>query len=375
MPKRRPDDAAVLTTLNGTQSGRPPGRDAAREAPYAPEPPPSLDHAPPAPPPRESRLAWLARAAAARLAQAAATLAILITITFLVAHAMPGGPAYAILGLRSTPAGVAAVDLQLGLDVPVWRQYLIWWAHLAQGDLGTSYLLNRPVAALLAEYQMRTAVLYGSGLALGTALAVAGGLLHGMWRRDWRGHGLAALELSLYALPSFFVGTLLMALFATGLGWLPAGGAYDMRVPHPGLADALRHLALPVCTVALATYAGLAPYFAQAVDAELHAAYALTARAKGLSPWGVALRHVLRNALRPLVTMLGLSFPALIAGSVVVESVFSFPGLGWLLWRSAIAHDYPVLIGIVLLVGVATIVGNLAAELINTWLDPRALYV
>ncbi len=357
----------MLTMLPG---GKPP-----LEPPTAPESSPSLDHPPPVAPPRGRRAARLARAAAARLAEAAATIAILITITFVVAHVMPGGPAYSILGLRSTPTAVAAVDLQLGLDVPVWRQYLIWWAHLLQGDLGTSYLLNRPVAALLAEYQMRTVMLYGSGLALGTALAIAGGLVHGMWFRSWRGRALAALELSLYALPSFFLGTALMAVFATGLGWLPAGGAYDMRVAHPGLGDALRHLALPVLTVATATYAGLAPYFAQSIDAELNAAYALTARAKGLSPWGVALRHVLRNALRPLVTMLGLSFPALIAGSVVVESVFSFPGLGWLLWRSAIAHDYPVLVGIVLLVGLATIAGNLAAELINTWLDPRTLYV
>jgi peptide/nickel transport system permease protein len=132
---------------------------------------------------------------------------------------------------------------------------------------------------------------------------------------------------------------------------------------------------MPVFTVALTAYAGLAPYFAQAVHQELQAPYARTARAKGLTRWGVARRHVFRNALRPLVTMLGLSFPTIVAGSVVVESVFNYPGLGWLLWRSALSHDYPVIIGIVLLIGVATIAGNLAAELINTWLDPRARYV
>jgi peptide/nickel transport system permease protein len=310
-----------------------------------------------------------------RVAEAAATLAVLVTLTFIAAHTVPGGPAYAILGLRATPAGVAAVDLQLGLDVPVWQQYAVWWGHVLHGNLGTSYLLNRPVAALLAEYQMRTLALYGSGLTLGAVLALGGGLLHGLWFRNWRGRALAALELTLYALPSFFVGTALMAVFSTGLGWLPAGGASDLRLAHPGFGDAVRHLALPVATVALATYAGLAPYFAQAIHEELQLPYARTALAKGLAPSGVVLRHVLRNALRPMVTMLGLSFPALIAGSVVVESVFSFPGLGWLLWRSALAHDYPVLIGIVLLVGVATIAGNLAAELINTWLDPRARYV
>jgi peptide/nickel transport system permease protein len=314
-------------------------------------------------------------AALQRLAATFATLAVLVTLTFVAAHAVPGGPAYAILGLNATPSAVGAVNMQLGLDVPVWRQYLIWWLHVLHGDLGNSYLLNRPVASLLAEYQMRTLALYGGGLTLGTLLAVAGGLLHGMWFGDWRGRALGALELTLYALPSFFVGTGLMVVFSTSLGWLPAGGANDLRLLHPGLHDTLRHLVLPVCTVALAVYAGLAPYFAQSVDQELRLSYARTARAKGLTQWGVVTRHVFRNALRPLVTMLGLSFPGLIAGSVVVESVFSFPGLGWLLWRSALAHDYPVLIGIVLLVGVATVLGNFAAELINTWLDPRTAYV
>ena len=325
-------------------------------------------------PPRPIMAAWAA-SALHRAAEAAATLAILVTLTFIAAHAVPGGPAYAILGLKATPAGVGAVNLRLGLDVPVWRQYLVWWAHLLHGDLGNSYLLNRPVASLLAEYQARTAALYGGGLALGAALAVGGGLLHGMMFRNWRGRAFAALELTLYALPAFVVGTVLMAVFSTTLGWLPAGGASTLRLAQPGWGDALRHLVLPVCTVALVSYAGLAPYFAQSVHQELQRPYARTALAKGLTPWGVACRHVFRNALRPMVTMLGLSFPALIAGSVVVESVFGFPGLGWLLWRSALAHDYPVLIGIVLLVGIATILGNLAAELLNTWLDPQARYV
>jgi peptide/nickel transport system permease protein len=310
-----------------------------------------------------------------RIVGAVATLVVLVTLVFFLARIAPGGPAYAILGVRATPSGVGAVDLRLGLDVPVWRQYAIYWLHLAQGDLGMSYLLNRPVSGLLADSVRRTLALYAGGLALGALLAVGGGLLHGVWFTERRGRALALLELTVYALPSFFVGTALMAVFSTGLGWLPAGGANDVRLAHPGTADTLRHLVLPVCTVGLVAYAGLAPYFAQSVHQELQAPYARTARAKGLSLWGVVFRHVFRNAARPLVTMLGLSFPSLVAGSVVVESVFSYPGLGWLLWRSAVARDYPVIVGIVLLIGVATIIGNLAAELVNTWLDPRARYV
>jgi peptide/nickel transport system permease protein len=310
-----------------------------------------------------------------RIGGAAATLVILVTLVFFLARIAPGGPAYAILGLRATPSGVGAVDLRLGLDVPIWRQYAVYWAHLAHGDLGISYLLNRPVAGLLATYTQRTLALFTTGLVLGTLLAIGGGLLHGVWFTERRGRLLAMLELALYALPSFFVGTALMAVFSTGLGWLPAGGAANVRLLHPGLPDAVLHLVLPVCTVAVAVYAGLAPYFAQSVHYELQAGYARTALAKGFSLWAVVFRHVFRNAARPLVTMLGLTFPNLVAGSVVVESVFSYPGLGWLLWRSAISRDYPVIVGIVLLIGVATIIGNLAAELVNTWLDPRARYV
>ena len=310
-----------------------------------------------------------------RLAESVATLIVLITLVFTLARLAPGGPAYAILGLHATPSGVGVVDLRLGLDVPVWRQYAIYWSHLAHGDLGTSYLLNRPVTSLLAASMRRTLALYGGGLALGALMALGGGFAHGVWFGRRRGRALALLEMTLYALPSFFVGTVLMAIFSTWLHILPAGGAGDLRLVSPRPGDTLLHLIMPVFTVALTAYAGLAPYFAQAVHQELQAPYARTARAKGLTLWGVARRHVFRNALRPLVTMLGLSFPTIVAGSVVVESVFSYPGLGWLLWRSALSHDYPVIIGIVLLIGVATIAGNLAAELINTWLDPRARYV
>ena len=244
---------------------------------------------------------------ARRIAEAAITLIVLVTLVFVLAHLAPGGPAFAILGQRATPSAVGAVDLRLGLNVPLWGQYLIYWTHLARGDLGNSYLLNRPVATLLGAYIGRTLALYAAGLALGTALALTGGALHGMWFRQKRGRVLAVAELTLYALPSFFVGTLLMAVFATGLHWLPAGGAGDLRLATPRAGDTLAHLILPALTVALAAYAGLAPYFAQAVHQELQAPYARTARAKGLSPWQVFRRHILRNALRPLVTMLGLS--------------------------------------------------------------------
>jgi peptide/nickel transport system permease protein len=140
------------------------------------------------------------------------------------------------------------------------------------------------------------------------------------------------------------------------------------------VGDLARLLVLPAATMGLVVFAGLARFFGESVHAELGTAYARTAAAKGVGPWAVLLRHVMPNAVRPVVTLLGLSLPGLFGAGVVVESVFSYPGLGWLLWRSALAQDYPVLIGIVLLLGVATVVGNFLADLVNLLLDPRLLH-
>ncbi len=303
-----------------------------------------------------------------RAAEAALSLFVLVTMIFLFAHAMPGGPGYAILGLKSQPAGVDAVNLQLGVDTPIWVQYLTWWGHLLRGSLGTSYLLGRPVAALLADYAGRTIPLQAAGLLLGATLALAGGLLQGAFYRAWPGRVLGVAALILYATPGFVIATVLVLACQ---GWLPAEGVADLHAANPGLADRLRHLVLPALSIGLMIYATLARVLAESVDTELAALYTRTAAMKGLDRAAILLRHVARNALRPMVTLLGLSLPGLFAGSVVVESVFAYPGLGWLLWRSALSHDYPVLIGGTLLVGVATIAGNLLAEGVNAVLDPR----
>ncbi len=312
------------------------------------------------------RSVW--RELAGRCAEAAASLAILATLTFFMARAMPGGPGYSIMGLRAQPAAVDAVNLQLGLDVPLWMQYAAWWRHLSQGSLGTSYLLNQPVAELLADYAGRTLPLQAAGLALGLVLALVAGCLHGAFYSAWPGRFLGGLALVIYATPGFVIGTVLVLCTE---GRLPPGGFADLHEALPTLGDRLVHLILPALTIGLMTYAALARFVAESVHAELGKSYALTAAAKGLAPGAILLRHALPNALRPLVTLLGLALPSLFAGSVVVESLFAYPGLGWLLWRSAISHDYPILIGGVLVLGIATIIGNLAAEVLNAALDPR----
>jgi peptide/nickel transport system permease protein len=316
----------------------------------------------------------LVRRVAARAGEAALSLILLVTLAFFLAHAAPDGPEYAILGVRMSPTRVHQVAVRLGLAMPVWRQYEIWWRHVLQGSLGYSFLLNRPVTGLLADYAGNSAALLGAGFGCGFLLTLAGGLAHGAWYRRWPGRVLGGVELLLYAVPGFVIGTVLILVFSAWLGWLPPGGVADLRLASPGLSDFARHLVLPALTVALVVYAGLARFFAESVDTELGRPYARTAAAKGLSPRAILFRHVAPNAIRPLITLVGLSLPGLFAASVVVESVFSYPGLGWLLWRSALARDYPVLIGIVLIIGILTVVGNLFADLLNTLLDPRLLH-
>jgi peptide/nickel transport system permease protein len=311
---------------------------------------------------------------ARRLASSCLSLFILVTLVFFMAHLTPGGPAYSILGQKATPASVAALNQRLGLDESLPRQFGLWLWHLLHGRLGYSYLLNRPVGQLLWVYERNTLVFYALSIFIGTGLSLLLGLAQGVWSGRWPARLIGAFQLGFYAMPSFFVAAMLILWFAVDLGWLPASGITDLRDPHPGLASFAAHLALPVATVALFTAASLSRYFGEAVHEELGKDYVRTARAMGAGPAAILLRHVLRNALRPLVTMLGLSFPYIFTGGVIVESVFNYPGLGWLMWRSALSQDYPILTAIVLVIGILTVLGNLLADLVNGLLDPRESY-
>ncbi len=298
----------------------------------------------------------------------------LVTLVFFLAHLTPGGPAYSILGQKATLASVAQVNARLGLDQPLLKQYGIWWWHLAHGQLGYSYLLNRPVGALLWSYERNTLVFYAIAIFLSTVLAILLGLIQGVYFNRWQAKLIGAFQLGSYAAPPFFVAAMLVLWFSVQAGWLPASGITDLRSTHPGIGAYAAHLVLPVITVTLLTVSPLSRYFGEAVHEELGKDYVRTAQAKGVGFTRILLAHVLRNALRPLVTMLGLSFPYIFTGGVIVESVFNYPGLGWLMWRSALSQDYPVLIAIVLIIGLLTVIGNLLADLVNGLLDPRASY-
>jgi peptide/nickel transport system permease protein len=309
-----------------------------------------------------------------RLASSGLSIFILVTLVFFMAHLTPGGPAYSILGLKANATSLAQLNVRLGLNQPLLQQYGLWWWHLAQGRLGYSYLLNRPVGALLWRYELNTLVFYTIAISLSTLLSVLLGLAQGVYSGRWPARLIGAFQLGFYALPPFFVAAMLVLWACVQHRWLPASGMVNLRLAHPGLASYAAHLVLPVITVTLFTTAALSRYFGEAVHAELSRDYVRTARAKGVGFTAILFSHVLRNALRPLVTMLGLSFPYIFTGGVIVESVFNYPGLGWLMWRSALAQDYPVLIAIVLVIGLLTVLGNLLADLVNGLLDPQASY-
>ncbi len=312
------------------------------------------------------------RRLAVRISAGALAILLLATLAFLLAHALPGGPAYAILGLRATPDRQGALDLQLGLDVPVWQQYQIWLRHLLHGDFGTSFAENRPVADILPAYAANSLLLSAAGLLGAVALALPFGLAHGLTARRLPGRVLGAIELAFYALPGFVIGTALIAIFSGWLDWLPASGDADLRRAVPSLADRARHLLLPAATIALFSFAPLARYVALATDEALASPFVRAARARGAGPAAVLFRHALPHALRPLVTMLGVSFAGFVSGTIAVETVFGYPGLGWLLWRAVLGRDYPVIVAIVLIGGVVTLIATLVADLCAGWLDPRA---
>lgn len=304
-----------------------------------------------------------------RLAVSALSLILLVTIVFFMIHATPGGPAYSILGMHASPQAVLALNQQMGLSKPLSVQYGIWWLHLFEGRLGYSYIQHVGVSRLLGTYIRRTLLLDLSALAMSVLAALVVGMIQGYFAERPLGKVIGFMQILFYALPVFFIGILLIYIFSIRLNWLPPGG-----IGHRGWLDRLRHLVLPAITLALPIGAGLSRYFGHQARQEYRLDYVRTARARGFSDLYVAWKHVLRNAVRPFITMVGMMIPVLFVGGVLTESVFDYPGLGWLLWRSALDQDYPTLSAITLLIGVLTIVGNLAADVANSILDVRVRY-
>jgi peptide/nickel transport system permease protein len=317
-----------------------------------------------------------------RLASALVLFWLVITLTFGLVHAAPGDPADLLAGPAATAADIARARAELGLDDPLALQYARWAAGIVSGDLGESIAFRRPVAAVLGDALPLSIAL---GL-LSLALTFAIGILVGAVQAARRGRAsdtvLTVITTSIYAAPSFWLALALVAVFTYGasrLGFphalrLPAFGLRDPAGQYRGLAAALdvaRHLVLPVTVLTAIGAAGIARYARSAIADVLRADHVRTARAKGAGPWRVHARHVLVNALPPLIVLVALSLPGVIAGSVFVESVFALPGMGRAMLLAIAARDYPVVLGATILYAALVIAANLAADLAMPLLDPR----
>jgi peptide/nickel transport system permease protein len=309
-----------------------------------------------------------------RLLQAVAVLLLVTLITFALLRAIPGNPAVAIMGPNAfrDPGAIKLFDVTYGFNHPWYYQYLLWLKQLLHGDLGYSWKLNQSVSSLLGQHLLKSIILVGFSVVVAVLLAVPIGMVQAVRRNKPADHFFNGFSTFFYATPSFLLGILLILIFSDKLGWLPAEGPQGN-----GLAVIFQNfngMILPIATLTLITLALFSRYMRSAVIDNLTEDYVRTARAKGVSRRRILYRHVMRNSLIPMVTLLGLQLPQIVAGAVVTETVFNFPGVGYLFYTEVQNHDFPVLLGIILVVSLAVIVGSLLADIAYAALDPRVRY-
>jgi len=309
-----------------------------------------------------------------RLGASVALLLVVATILFFSIHLLPGDPVLLILGgdaAQPTPEQIAMVRAKLGLDKPLWLQYLSWLQRVSQGDLGRSLVDDRPVTRDLANRLPRTLQLVIPATLLSTAVGVSLGMFAARRRGRLADPIASSTALMGFSMPVFVVGMLLVALFSITLGWLPPTGYVPFGEDPAGF---LRHLILPALALSAAPTAITMRMTRSSFLEQSALDYVRTARAKGLPEPAVAWRHVLRNALLPVVTVVGLQIGGMFAGAVLVEYIFSWPGLNTLLLNSISTRDYPIIQGVVLLAAVLFVFVNLATDLCYALVNPRIRY-
>jgi len=312
---------------------------------------------------------------AGRFGQSILLVWLVLTITFFLLHLAPGDPMARYDDPEMDPETVEMMRRQFGLDRSVPEQYARWISSFARGDFGISLRYNRPVSGLLAEAVPNTLRLTVAALAVYIILGVALGITSAVRKNSLFDRAGTLSALVVYSVPSFWLALMLIMFFSLKLGWLPSSHMQSIDASSLGAAglflDRAAHLILPAFVLGVASAAGMARYMRGSMLDELKRDYVRTARAKGLSEGSVLMKHALRNAAIPVVTIIGLSFPFLLGGSVVTERIFSWPGMGSLMVESIFTRDYPVVLAINFIVSVMVIVGNLLADFGYALLDPR----
>ena len=297
-------------------------------------------------------------------------------VTFVLATSVPGSPVSRLeFNPNASPADVARIKDQLGLNQPMQVRYLQWLSHVLRGDLGLSLITYRPVSTTILEKMPATLLLTGTALLLSLLISIPIGIYSASRRNSWFDRLATITMTGGIAVPTFWLGMMTIVLFSVkfrqwGLPAFPSGGMYSLH-GGGGFGDRLAHLALPAIVLAFVQTAIWTSYVRTQMIEVLQQDYIRVATAKGLSNLRVVTGHALRNAMLPLVTLLGLDIPALFSGAVVVETIFSWNGVGRLIIDSTMKRDYTVVMGTVLVISMITLLGNLVADLLYTMIDPR----
>jgi peptide/nickel transport system permease protein len=308
-----------------------------------------------------------------RVGQAIVVVILVSFLTFVLLHLLPGGAARAVLGVRSSPSAIRQFNVANGYNRPFFPQYLFYLDRLIHGNLGYSYKLNEPVRTLLAMDLPKSAYLSGLALFFTVLIAIPLGIYQAVRRNKPDDYALTSLSFVGYSMPTFWLGLLLIAFFAVYLKWLPPTAPQTATVGG-AIADP-KAMILPVMTLTIVGIAFFSRYMRSSAIENLAQDYIRTARAKGVTQKGVLFGHMLRNAVLPIVTLLGLSVPALLSGNLITESVFNYPGVGLLFWTATQTRDYPTLLALTLVVAVFTVLGNLVADIAYRIVDRRVSYV
>ena len=314
--------------------------------------------------------------AARRLLMLVPLVWLVVTLTFVVVQAAPGSYADTIDNPRLSPETRAALRAHYGADQPVLGQYLSWLRAVTTGDLGVSFMYREPVTRVLARTLPPTILLAGTGLAITLLLGLVLAVASARNPYGWSDRMITFFSLGLYGLPSFWLAGGLIMVFSLRLGWLPPSHMHSVGASEFGMVasavDLLRHLLLPALCLGLVGAAGTARYLRATLLDVRASRFMLAARARGLPERRLVWVHALRPALLPVVTLFGLSLPVLVSGSVIVETIFSWPGMGQVAFNAARARDVPLILGATLVGAVAVILGNLISDLLYAVVDPRA---
>ncbi|CAH1696763.1 putative D,D-dipeptide ABC transporter membrane subunit DdpB [Hyphomicrobiales bacterium] len=312
-------------------------------------------------------IAYLCR----RIAGTALVMLFVVTLTFVIVRIVPGDPAAVMLGNEATPQQVAELRRQLGLEQPLAVQFGVYLLDLARGDLGRSIFLNRSVLTALSERAELTLSLTGLSITLAALIGIPLGVIAAVFRGRPADQGVMTLAMVGASIPSFWIGLTLIKYMAVDLRWFPVSG---YGPPDASFAERLHYLILPAVALALPNSALILRFTRVSMVEILHNDYVRTARAKGLSQWGVVMRHAFRNALTPIITVLGLTIATLIGGAIVTETVFGLPGVGNLITSAVMRRDYPVIQGALLVISGLYVFLNMAIDVIYAMVDPRIRY-